>query len=176
MSFLTTAKQKFKKEVEDYKTNKRLENDPEVVRYKLEKAREEKRQEGARVREQLQLERDKQELKQLKQGNSKLGGFLSSTQSYLQGVKQRQQINTGNTKREVKAGATLGSGRNVIYDQSPRSSFVMDGLGKESVKNRLLSNEKSRSNVFGHSGGVYGQPTVVKQKKAKGQTIVIKLK
>lgn len=137
MSFVTRAK----KEYENYKTAKKLENDPEVMRYKLQKAREEKRQEQLRMQEKLQYERDKQELKELQQKNSKFGGFLKNTQSYLQDVKQRQQVNT-------KKNASLGTGNNIIYDQTPKNAFEMDKLGKESVKKKLLSNEKSKKGVF----------------------------
>lgn len=167
MSFVTQAKEKIKKEYEQYKYNKQLENNPEVVRKKLEQARIEQR-------ERIEIERDKAELKQL-QGKSGFTKAVESTRTYLQSVDDKKRL-----QGKPSGKAQLGTGRNIIYDESPtKNSALTLGANPQGSRSLILSDEKRKGQgVFGHSGGVLGQQEVrvKKPKKAKqGKTIVIKL-
>lgn len=174
MSFVQRAKDKLKKEYESYKYNKELENKPEIVRNKLERARAEQREQIQVMKEQQQFEREKQELKTLQRQNSTVGRFGSALKSHLDNVKASQQQPRGQLK--AKQNATLGTGRNIIYDQKPTNNFTTFNEQPKGSKSLILSDEKSKSSVFGHSGGVVGNRQQVKpKKKPQGKTIVIKL-
>jgi hypothetical protein len=173
MSFVTRAKEKLKKEYDSYKYNKQLENNPEVIRNKLEKARTENREQNARVREQIAFERDKQELKSLQKGNSRFGSALTSVKEHLNEVKQQR------SGQKLRQKASLGTGRNIIYDESPtRNSALTLGNQPTGSRSLIMSDVKNKTSVFGHQGGVTGnntQPRTKKKAKTQGKTIVIKL-
>ena len=174
MSFIQRAKENIKKEIDAYKYNKQLENNPQVVRQRLANERADISKQLVEARERQQFEREKAELKQIQKESSfigKLGQKLQPIQQHLQNVKQQKQ--TTNYKNK-KYNASLGTGRNIIYDNKPTSMLTQDVKGARSL---LLSDEKSKSSTFGHSGGVLGNKIQPKkaQKKQAGKTIVIKL-
>lgn len=174
MSFVQKAKDKLKKEYDSYKYNRQLEKQPEIVRKKLEYAREEQREQIKVMKEQQQFERERAELKSLQRENSTLGKLGTGVKSYLDNVKASQKPRG---QAQVRSNATLGSGRNIIYD-NPTQASSLGGFSNQpqGSKSLILSDEKSKSSVFGHSGGVLGNNRQeVKPKKKQGKTIVIRL-
>jgi len=181
MSFVQRAKDKLKKEYESYKYNKELENSPEIVRHKLNSEREQVRLQTEVARERQTFEREKLELKSLQRQNSTMGKLGTGIKEHLNEVRERNnntqpKVNKG-YQNNLRNNATLGSGRNIIYDQSPtRNSNLTLGNQPQGSRSLILSDEKSTRSVFGHSGGVTGNNKTVKpKKKTQGKTIVIKL-
>lgn len=174
MSFVSQAKDKLKKEYDAYKYNKSLENDPAIVRAKLQDERARMKVETQKLREQKEFEREKTELKELQRSNSSIGKFGAGVKSYLADVKASQQV--GKKQNKLRDNTTLGAGRNIIYDQKPTNNFSTFTQDPKGSKSLILSDEKSKSSVFGHSGGVLGNREQPQPKKKKqNKTIIIKL-
>lgn len=180
MSFVSRAREKLTREIDAYKRNKQLENDPEVVRYKLQQERETIRQQKVVQQERAEYERERAELKELQRQNSTAGKVGAQVKEYLASVQARKQPKATKADKQyanrLRQSASLGTGRNIIYDQSPTNSFAGNSF-MTSNRPSLIQQDVGKPNreVFGHSGGVLGQPVKVKKPQGKGKTIVIKL-
>ena len=145
MSFVQRAKDKLKKEYDSYKYNRQLERQPEIVRKKLEYAREEQREQIKVMKEQQTFERERAELKSLQRENSTVGRFGSAVKQHLDNVKQSQKPQ-GNLR--AKQNAILGTGRNIIYDNPTQKSALTMNNQPVGSKSLILSDKKKKKSVF----------------------------
>lgn len=116
MGFFNTARERVKREYEQFKYNRELDNNPDVVRARLQEARKIQAEQIRVQRQQLKFEREKRELRTLQDRDSfksKLKVAGGQVKSYLQEVKKKREA------RELDAD-----------DKPKRLNFEMGGAFK----------------------------------------------
>lgn len=168
MGFVTNLKNSIKKEISAYKYNKDLENDPDVVRNRLDAERKQIRMEKEKIFAQKQLERDKAELRELKNNTGIRGQIksgLGSVRGYLDNVKKKN----GSAER-----FKLKNPQSNIVSGRSSSVFEIKGSGSQ-IQNTNLRGMHSGSNSsyrpFG--SGVLNQEVRSKPKKKQSKTVII---
>lgn len=174
MGFVTNLKNSIKKEISDYKYNRELENDPDVVRNRLDAEKKQIRMEKEKIFVQKQLERDKQELRDLKNSTGLRGQIksgLGSVRSYLDNVKQKngsaEKFKLKNPQSSITQGKSAfdikGSGSQITAN-NPRGA---SGLNQVGVSKKY--------NPFGSGVLDNSRMSAKPRKKKESKTIVIKL-
>jgi len=169
MGILNNLKQNLKREINAIKYDRKLMNDPDVVRSRLDAERNEIKIQKQKLINQRQLEMDRDELRSLRNSTGvrgKLKNGLTALRGQLDNVKKRNEASDKFKLRSTK--------------NTPRSVGSASGNIPSSSVFELKSTKGIHDSVgsykpFG-SGGVLGEsPKKKPKKKSSGQTIVIKV-
>lgn len=174
MGFATKLKENIKKEINAFKYNRELENDPDVVRNRLDAEKKQLRIQKEQLLTKQQLEQDKRELQMLKNQTGvrgKISAGLGSVRSYLDNVKAKnnsaEKFKLKNPKQERSQSVfdIKGSGSSITAN-NPRGASGLNQVG---------SGSKGSYRPFGSGVLDQGSGMNKPKKKKQSKTIVIKL-
>jgi hypothetical protein len=162
MGFLSNTKQRISKEIADIKYNRQLENDPAVVRSRLDVERANVRKERDNLLSKRQLEQDKKELQQLRNSTGirgKISSGLSAVRSHLDNVRSRNEGSKGRKIRAInplKQGLSderIGPARNNgAFDIKGSGSQITSGPNPKGMNDKsssIVGSKKKSKGVFG---------------------------
>jgi len=161
MGIISRTKEKIRSEIDAYKYNRQLENDPEVVRNRLNTERANVRSQITALKEKKQFESDKRELQTLKNTTGIRGAVssgLGSLRSHLDSVKKNKSSLRVQDPLKNR-GSNLGMSGSGMHQVGSGRSLVTGDVGSKS------------SSPFA-TGGVLGSQSVKPRKKSRKQIVI----
>lgn len=130
MRIINKIKNNIRNEIRNIKEQRKLNRDPDVLKYRLEQERMRLRAEKDILLKKIQLEKDKRELQQLKNSTGIKGSIrnaLSNVKKHLDDVKKR---NNDSVKNKVVNGSR---NRTSVFDIKGKSSIMEPPIGMKGV-------------------------------------------